>query len=420
MDTYHIPTFKIVLLGETNVGKSALLNRYFADEFKEVVKPTVGLDWLDKVIETDGLKIKLQIWDTPGLETHRGLIDIILKGADGFVFVYDITKKGTFKMINSWYQMVEPFIDAFSVSGLLGNKEDLSNQRAVKATEGEKFAQKYSMTFSEVSAFTGANVNEFIDKLYKLILMKRRSDTAESDGDDLGFGLSLKYTTVEREGRFVKVKEDADADEEESEDISEYDGIGESDAFYDNEEEDIEKDKSLKDDDNNESTFIENCLVEKKKHSAKELKEKRVILRVDDVNVTLHDDPSYFRTFTAVITDSSIDLVPKAQPLSIPSPSSVLIDLQHSIPFHSIISIRLVKRFFRKSFISIDFKEKEVKSCVSRGIVLSRKIGGLEELYQPIEASWQNFKRRKEYGRRRREFKEKKKNDEITSKDSKC
>eukprot|EP00483_Globobulimina_turgida_P002588 UN02592 len=157
---------KVIILGESGVGKTALLNHYVNNQFIETHKATIGADFMTKEIEIDDKLITLQMWDTAGQERFKSLGNSFYRGADAAVLVYDLTVQETFQKIDEWRTN---FLDLSNEKPsefpilLLGNKYDLAgNQRAVQASAGSDYAQRENMIFFETSAVNGHNIKEAV------------------------------------------------------------------------------------------------------------------------------------------------------------------------------------------------------------------------------------------------------------------
>lgn len=135
--------FKVVLIGDTGVGKTNLLSRYLKNEFSFDSKTTVGVEFGSKRFEIDGYKIKGQIWDTAGQERFRSITNAYYKGAKGALLVYDVTRRETFENISKWVPELKQTGDKDVTIILVGNKSDLENERQVSTEEGNKKAELY-------------------------------------------------------------------------------------------------------------------------------------------------------------------------------------------------------------------------------------------------------------------------------------
>ena len=182
--------YKIITLGDTNVGKTSLIMRYTLNEFNTNLFNTIGMDSKIKDIEIDSKKIKIKIWDSAGQERFRSMQKYYYNKVDGIIFVYDITKKNTLKIIDSWIDEVKENVKGDISFILVGNKTDLEEEREVSIIEGEKFAQKYNYHFLECSAANGIGVNEIFDYLVRDILKKKENQFNDNNSRDNNFTLN--------------------------------------------------------------------------------------------------------------------------------------------------------------------------------------------------------------------------------------
>ena len=159
--------FKLVLIGDSFVGKTNILNKYLHDKFDQDSKATVGVEFGSKNFEIDGNHIKAQIWDTAGQERYRSLTNAYYKGALGALLVYDITKRKTFESVDKWMPDLKTNGDKNIFILLIGNKNDLEDQREVSVEEAKQKAAQYNVAFLETSAKTGTNINEAFDLMVK-------------------------------------------------------------------------------------------------------------------------------------------------------------------------------------------------------------------------------------------------------------
>ena len=163
-------TIKILLLGDSRVGKTSLLLNYVDKMFPEAHISTLGVEYKEKTINKNNFNIRLQIWDTAGEERFRSITKNIFRNANGILFVYDITNKESFVNIKNWIKDTEN-IDKEIKGLIIGNKIDLEEERKISLEDLEEIGQKYNKPFIETSAKTGANVNEcfevLIDELFK-------------------------------------------------------------------------------------------------------------------------------------------------------------------------------------------------------------------------------------------------------------
>ncbi len=167
--------FKLVLVGDSGVGKSNILKKYTTDKFDLESKSTIGVEFATKSVEISGKEIKAQIWDTAGQERYRAITSAYYRGALGIILVYDITNKSSFKNISRWFKELKDHADNNALIILVGNKLDLNHLRVVSQIEGKEYAEKNGMLFIETSAFDATNINHAFD-----ILLTQIYDNIES------------------------------------------------------------------------------------------------------------------------------------------------------------------------------------------------------------------------------------------------
>mmetsp|Transcript_75132 Transcript_75132/g.87222 ORF Transcript_75132/g.87222 Transcript_75132/m.87222 type:complete len:216 (-) Transcript_75132:67-714(-) len=169
--------FKIVLIGDSGVGKSNLMSRFTKNEFVLESKTTIGVEYATKSLITDNKIIKAQVWDTAGQERYRAITSAYYRGAVGALLVYDITKQSSFENVIKWLNELRDNAEPHIVVMLVGNKSDLKHQRAVKFEDAAAFAEKNGLAFCETSALNASNVEtaftRVITEIY--VLLNRRS-----------------------------------------------------------------------------------------------------------------------------------------------------------------------------------------------------------------------------------------------------
>ncbi|GAX82990.1 hypothetical protein CEUSTIGMA_g10417.t1 [Chlamydomonas eustigma] len=158
--------FKVVLIGDSGVGKSNLLSRFTRNEFCLESKSTIGVEFATRSIQVDGKTIKAQIWDTAGQERYRAITSAYYRGAVGALLVYDITKGVTFENVERWLKELRDHADANIVIMLCGNKSDLRHLRSVATEDAMAFCEREGLSFIETSALESTNV----EKAFQLIL----------------------------------------------------------------------------------------------------------------------------------------------------------------------------------------------------------------------------------------------------------
>lgn len=150
--------FKVVLIGDSGVGKSNLLSRFTRNEFNLDSKSTIGVEFATRSIQVDSKTIKAQIWDTAGQERYRAITSAYYRGAVGALLVYDISKHQTYENVTRWLKELRDHADANIVIMLVGNKSDLRHLRAVPTDEAKAFASENHLSFIETSALDASNV----------------------------------------------------------------------------------------------------------------------------------------------------------------------------------------------------------------------------------------------------------------------
>lgn len=152
--------FKLLLIGDSGVGKSCLLLRFADDTYTESYISTIGVDFKIRTIELNGKTIKLQIWDTAGQERFRTITSSYYRGAHGIIVVYDITDQVSFTNVKQWLQEIDRYACENVNKLLVGNKSDLTNKRVVDFNAAKEFADGLGIPFLETSAKNATNVEQ--------------------------------------------------------------------------------------------------------------------------------------------------------------------------------------------------------------------------------------------------------------------
>lgn len=168
--------FKVVLIGESGVGKSNLLSRFTKNEFNHDSRTTIGVEFSTRTVQLDSLTIKAQIWDTAGLERYRAITSAYYRGAVGALLVYDISKHLTYESAERWLKELYDHADPHIVVMLVGNKSDLASVRSVPTEDAKDFAEKNGLLFMETSALESTNVeiafNSVLTEIHKKVSSK--------------------------------------------------------------------------------------------------------------------------------------------------------------------------------------------------------------------------------------------------------
>ncbi|KAG9283719.1 ras-related protein Rab-25b [Astyanax mexicanus] len=168
--------FKVVLIGESGVGKSNLLSRFTKNEFNHDSRTTIGVEFSTRTVQLNSLTIKAQIWDTAGLERYRAITSAYYRGAVGALLVYDISKHLTYESAERWLKELYDHADPHIVVMLVGNKSDLASIRSVPTEDAKDFAEKNGLLFMETSALESTNVeiafNSVLEEIHKKVSSK--------------------------------------------------------------------------------------------------------------------------------------------------------------------------------------------------------------------------------------------------------
>ena len=162
--------FKVLLLGNSDVGKSSLLLRFVDKTWSDSFVPTIGVDFKVKTMNIGDKTVKMQIWDTAGQERFRNVVASYFRGSNGILLIYDVTNRDSFKNLDSWLEVIENNASDNVLKILIGNKVDLVEDIEIKKEEGQQFANRYNMQFIETSAKLDTNVSEAFETLAKLMI----------------------------------------------------------------------------------------------------------------------------------------------------------------------------------------------------------------------------------------------------------
>ncbi|XP_034531829.1 ras-related protein Rab-15-like [Notolabrus celidotus] len=167
---------RLLMLGDSGVGKTCMLRRFTESEFNPTHISTIGVDFKMKTLEIDGVKVRVQIWDTAGQERYKTITKQYYRRAQGIVFVYDITNRLSFQHLAMWATDVDEFAPDKVQRILVGNKSDDEPSREVTRDQGSKLAETYGMDFFETSASTSTNISESFTRATELVLQAHMRD----------------------------------------------------------------------------------------------------------------------------------------------------------------------------------------------------------------------------------------------------
>ncbi|XP_062000720.1 ras-related protein RABA3 [Rosa rugosa] len=187
--------FKVVVIGDSAVGKTQILSRFTKNEFCFDSKSTIGVEFQTRSVTIKGKLIKAQIWDTAGQERYRAVTSAYYRGALGAMLVYDITKRPTFDHVARWVEELRAHADSSIVIMLIGNKADLGDQRNVPTEDAVEFAEEQELFFSETSAFSGNNVDSaffrVLEEIYSRVTSKKALECGNGKKPIDGIGAKI-------------------------------------------------------------------------------------------------------------------------------------------------------------------------------------------------------------------------------------
>ncbi|XP_077594422.1 ras-related protein Rab-5C-like [Stigmatopora nigra] len=185
--------FKLVLLGESAVGKSSLVLRFVKGQFHEFQESTIGAAFLTQTVSLDDVTVKFEIWDTAGQERYHSLAPMYYRGAQAAIVVYDITNVDTFARAKNWVKELQRQANPNIVIALAGNKADIADKRAVEHQEAQEYAEEHGLLFMETSAKTAVNVNDIFMAIANK-LPKNEPQTGAGQSGRAGTGVNLHDT----------------------------------------------------------------------------------------------------------------------------------------------------------------------------------------------------------------------------------
>ncbi|CAG9310565.1 unnamed protein product [Blepharisma stoltei] len=189
--------FKFIIIGETSVGKSCLMLSFTDKKFRQQHDLTLGVEFGTKIMELEGEKIKLQLWDTAGSEKFRSVTRSYYRAAAGALLVFDITRRDTFNRLSEWLNEARLNGNPSMTVMLVGNKIDLNSQREVTYEEANKFAMDNNLLYAEASAKTGVGVREAFVDTAKAILKRINEKVIDTENKAYGITVKKKQETKE-------------------------------------------------------------------------------------------------------------------------------------------------------------------------------------------------------------------------------
>ncbi|XP_045473752.1 ras-related protein Rab-3 isoform X2 [Harmonia axyridis] len=172
--------FKLLIIGNSSVGKTSFLFRYADDSFTSAFVSTVGIDFKVKTVYRHEKRVKLQIWDTAGQERYRTITTAYYRGAMGFILMYDITNEDSFNSVQDWVTQIKTYSWDNAQVILVGNKKDMEDERVISFERGKQLADQLGVEFFETSAKENINVKNVFERLVDIICDKM-SDSLDTD-----------------------------------------------------------------------------------------------------------------------------------------------------------------------------------------------------------------------------------------------
>jgi small GTP-binding protein len=172
--------FKIVVVGASGVGKTCIVNHLITRTFKEESQPTIGVEFKSYTLTSEEETIKLQIWDTASQKRFHSVSKADFRNAAGAILVFDLTQKATFEEVNMWINDLNTLCLPNAVILLVGNKNDLVDDRSVSDTEAQEWAKRYSLEYLETSAKTGDHITDAFVRLGQGILRQHKQGQIEA------------------------------------------------------------------------------------------------------------------------------------------------------------------------------------------------------------------------------------------------
>lgn len=191
--------FKMVLLGESAVGKSSLVLRFVKGQFHEYQESTIGAAFLTQTVSVDDTTVKLELWDTAGQERYHSLAPMYYRGAQAAIVVYDITNADTFSRAKVWVKELQRQAAPNIVIALAGNKADLAAKRQVEINDAQAYADENGLIFLETSAKTALNVNDIFMSIAKKLPKNVDNSNSARDGRTNGPSITVSRSNNQRE-----------------------------------------------------------------------------------------------------------------------------------------------------------------------------------------------------------------------------
>ena len=192
--------FKIILIGDQAVGKTSIMSKFIYNDYKNSYQATIGVDYKIKEIylNNNTIAASLRIFDTCGQEKFRSITRSYFKNSQGVFLIFDLSNKDTIKNLNIWYKDIENSVDKDCVIFLIGNKMDLKDRDYSIAQDGKAFAKEKGLNYFEVSAMTGAGINNIFEKMAKILVNNFKQNIEKEEEVKSGGNINIDNNNKDR------------------------------------------------------------------------------------------------------------------------------------------------------------------------------------------------------------------------------
>ena len=192
----ELTSVKLVLLGDSGVGKTSIVTHYVSGNAANNVKPTIGAAFVTKEINVDGNQLELLIWDTAGQEVYRGLAPMYYRSALIAIIVFDVTRSQSYESVSYWIKELKTNVDTNIIILVCGNKTDLEDQRTVDTSSAQAMADQEGALYAETSATTGSGIERMFQMAVSKLLTTRKTNTDNNQQK----GVNIKDSQSTKQG----------------------------------------------------------------------------------------------------------------------------------------------------------------------------------------------------------------------------
>lgn len=177
----QLSSVKLVLLGDSGVGKTSIVTQYVSGHVPDNIKPTIGAAFVTKEINCDGNQLELLVWDTAGQEVYRGLAPMYYRSALIAIIVFDVTRSQSFDSVSYWIKELKTNVDGDIIILVCGNKTDLEDQRTIESSTAQANAESAGALYAETSATTGAGIERMFQIAVSSLLKSRHAASTQAN-----------------------------------------------------------------------------------------------------------------------------------------------------------------------------------------------------------------------------------------------